>query len=217
MAQSLPLYEKTNIKRQTQRVLDIVISILLVSLNIYRVLLMNNHGVSYLQTIAFLCEFWFSFVWFLAIIIKWNPVHYETYPQRLLQREVELPAVDIFVTTADPVLEPPIITVNTVLSLMALDYPANKLGCYVSDDGCSALTLYALKEALKFGKIWIPFCKKYEIQVRAPFRYFSSPPHLHTSAEFQNDWQMVKVIDNDTTQIIFFSFIIFFIYIYGTL
>ena len=121
-------------------------------------------------------------------------------------REVELPAVDIFVTTADPVLEPPIITVNTVLSLMALDYPSNKLGCYVSDDGCSSLTLYALKEALKFGKIWVPFCKKYEIQVRAPFRYFSSPPHLHTSAEFRNDWQMVKVIENDTTQNYIFLF-----------
>ncbi|KAL4013713.1 hypothetical protein IC575_025896 [Cucumis melo] len=196
MAKSLPLYEKTNIKRPTQRVLDITIFILLVSLNAYRVLLIYNHGFSYLQIIAFLCEFWFSFIWFLTIIIKWNPVHYETYPQRLLEREMEYPAVDIFITTADPVLEPPIITVNTVLSLMALDYPANKLGCYVSDDGCSALTLYALKEALKFGKIWVPFCKKYEIQVRAPFRYFSNdsmPPHLPSSTQFLNDWYTVKV------------------------
>ncbi|RVW38922.1 Cellulose synthase-like protein B4 [Vitis vinifera] len=39
----------------------------------------------------------------------------------------ELPPVDMFVTTADPTLEPPIITVNTVLSLLAVDYPANKL------------------------------------------------------------------------------------------
>lgn len=123
---------------------------------------------------------------------------------------MEYPAVDIFITTADTVLEPPIITVNTVLSLMALDYPANKLGCYVSDDGCSALTLYALKEALKFGKIWVPFCKKYEIQVRAPFRYFSNdsmPPHLPSSTQFLNDWYTVKVmIDNDTTQILSLSY-----------
>lgn len=114
-------------------------------------------------------------------------------------REVEVPAVDIFVTTADPVLEPPIITVNTVLSLMALDYPAKKLGCYVSDDGCSALTLYALSEAVKFAKIWVPFCKKYEVQVRAPFRYFSNgsmQPHLNSSLQFQNHWKTVKVSDN---------------------
>ncbi|KAK3404472.1 hypothetical protein EUGRSUZ_K00778 [Eucalyptus grandis] len=85
----------------------------------------------------------------------------------------ELPPVDVFVTTADPQLEPPIITVNTVLSLMAVDYPAHKLACYVSDDGCSPLTFYSLMEAAKFAKLWVPFCKKYNIQLRAPFRYFA--------------------------------------------
>ncbi|KAI9178502.1 hypothetical protein LWI28_027309 [Acer negundo] len=65
-----------------------------------------------------------------------------------LNRLQELPSVDMFVTTVDPVLEPPIITVNTVLSLMAVDYPANKLACYVSD-GCSPLNYYALVEASK--------------------------------------------------------------------
>ena len=86
--------------------------------------------------------------------------------------EDELPPVDLFVTTADPVLEPPILTVNTVLSLLALDYPTHKLACYVSDDGCSSLTFCALVEATKFAKLWVPFCKKYNVQVRAPFRYF---------------------------------------------
>ncbi|KAL6330145.1 hypothetical protein AAG906_040065 [Vitis piasezkii] len=80
----------------------------------------------------------------------------------------------MFVTTTDPMLEPPIITVNTVLSLLALDYPANKLSCYVSDDGASRLTFYSLLEASKFAKLWVPFCKKYGIQTRAPFRYFST-------------------------------------------
>uniref|UniRef100_A0A0A0LN44 Cellulose synthase n=2 Tax=Cucumis sativus TaxID=3659 RepID=A0A0A0LN44_CUCSA len=86
MAKPLPFYERTTIKRPTQRALDIAIFILLISLLAYRVLLMYNHGFSYLQTIAFLCEFWFSFVWFLAIITRWNPVDYKTYPQRLLKR-----------------------------------------------------------------------------------------------------------------------------------
>ncbi|KAK1581062.1 hypothetical protein Q3G72_002723 [Acer saccharum] len=76
----------------------------------------------------------------------------------------ELPPLDISVTTADPVLEPPIVTVSTVLSLIAVDYPTNKLACYVSDDGCSPLTFYALVEASKFAKLRIPFCKKYNVQ-----------------------------------------------------
>ncbi|KAK2649245.1 hypothetical protein Ddye_016734 [Dipteronia dyeriana] len=72
----------------------------------------------------------------------------------------------MFVTTADPVLEPPIITVNTVLSLLAIDYPIHKLACYVSDDGCSPLTFYFLVEASKFAKLWLPFCNKYNVHIR---------------------------------------------------
>jgi len=119
--------------------------------------------------------------------------------------EAELPAVDLFVTTADPVLEPPIITINTVLSLLALDYPPNKLACYVSDDGCSPLNFYALLEASEFAKLWVPFCKKYNIQLRAPFRYFSNntnPPNNEGSPEFIQDWLRLKV----TYQILLTSF-----------
>ncbi|KAI9176409.1 hypothetical protein LWI28_002447 [Acer negundo] len=76
--------------------------------------------------------------------------------------------VDMFVTTADPVLESPIITVNTVLSLLAIDYPTHKLACYVTDDGCSPLTFYSLVEASKFAELWLPFCNKYNVHVRAP-------------------------------------------------
>ncbi|XP_066346593.1 cellulose synthase-like protein H1 [Miscanthus floridulus] len=104
---------------------------------------------------------------------KWNPVRFDTHPERLAQRTDELPAVDMFVTTADPKLEPPVVTVNTVLSLLALDYPAGKLSCYVSDDGCSAVTCYALREAAEFAKLWVPFCEKHGVKVRAPFVYFS--------------------------------------------
>ncbi|KAH7576717.1 hypothetical protein JRO89_XS01G0135400 [Xanthoceras sorbifolium] len=113
-----------------------------------------------------------------------------------LNRVQELPAVDMFVTTADPVLEPPIITVNTVLSLMALDYPANKLACYVSDDGCSPLNFYALVEASKLAKLWVPFCKKYNVKVRAPFKYFSDESVMssgaHNSWQFHQDWKNMK-------------------------
>lgn len=99
-------------------------------------------------------------------------------------------------TTADPYLEPPILTVNTVLSLLAVDYPAHRLACYVSDDGCSPLNFYSLVEASKFAKLWVPFCKKYNIRVRAPFRYFlreSDEPPCASSSEFQQDWEKMKV------------------------
>ncbi|KAL7000063.1 Cellulose synthase-like protein B3, partial [Sarracenia purpurea var. burkii] len=100
----------------------------------------------------------------------------------------------MFVTTADPVLEPPILTVNTVLSLLAVDYPAEKLACYVSDDGASPLTFYSLVEASKFAKLWVTFCKKYGVHVRAPFRYFSGEPisSQDTVPEFLQEWTRMK-------------------------
>ncbi|KAM0002553.1 putative cellulose synthase (UDP-forming) [Helianthus debilis subsp. tardiflorus] len=108
--------------------------------------------------------------------------------------ESEYPAVDIFVTTADPILEPCIITMNTVLSLLAVDYPTNKLALYLSDDACSPLTFYSLAETTKFAKLWVPFCKKYNIQVRAPFRYFTSNSTSldDDSLEFRNEHKKMK-------------------------
>ncbi|KAJ0052403.1 hypothetical protein Pint_01998 [Pistacia integerrima] len=86
------------------------------------------------------------------------------------------------------------LTVNTVLSVLAVDYPANKVACYVSDDGCSPIILYSLVAASKFAKLWEPFCKKYNVQVRAPFRYFlnESKPSISNSRDFQKEWQNMK-------------------------
>ncbi|XP_010244467.1 PREDICTED: cellulose synthase-like protein H1 isoform X2 [Nelumbo nucifera] len=192
---SLPLQQRIPRKNILQRVKDLIIFLLLLSLLLYRFLTLRNHGVPWL--LAFLCESWFTFIWVLNMNIKWNQFEYRTYPERLLQRGVELlPPVDIFVTTADPVLEPPIITVNTVLSLLALDYPANKLACYISDDGASPLTFFALVEASKFAKLWVPFCKKYDIRVRAPSVYFSGKPEaspVDLSSDFGGDWKRMKI------------------------
>ncbi|XP_004287961.1 PREDICTED: cellulose synthase-like protein H1-like [Fragaria vesca subsp. vesca] len=191
----LPLCEKTSVKVPTlQRALEIVILFLFTCLLAYRLFSLTDHGIPWL--LAFLCESWFAFNWVLNFITQWTPMDYKTYPNNLLQQVPELPAVDMFVSTADPVLEPPIVTVNTVLSLLAVDYPAHKLACYVSDDGCSPLTLFSLIEASKFARIWVPFCKKYDIQVRAPFRYFcegeSTLPSSHFPPEFLLEWTKVK-------------------------
>ncbi|XP_015580966.1 cellulose synthase-like protein B4 [Ricinus communis] len=190
---SPPLYERISIKNPIHRTLDVAVLFLLSSLLVYRLYSLDKHGFAWF--LALLCESWFTFIWFLTANAKWNPVKYKTYPEHLSQRVEEfLPAVDMFVTTADPLLEPPIITMNTVLSLLAVDYPVHKLACYVSDDGCSPLTYYSLVETSKFAQLWVPFCKKYNIQVRAPFRYFSNESMIsaRNSLEFQQEWKMLK-------------------------
>lgn len=49
------------------------------------------------------------------------PLRYEPEGQPSL-----LPHVDIFVSTADPQKEPPLVTSNVLLSVLAMDYPEDK-------------------------------------------------------------------------------------------
>lgn len=48
-----------------------------------------------------------------------------------------------------------------------------KVSCYVSDDGASMLTFESLVETASFARKWVPFCKKFSIEPRAPEFYFS--------------------------------------------
>lgn len=79
----------------------------------------------------------------------------------------------MFVSTVDPLKEPPLVTANTVLSILAVDYPVDKVSCYVSDDGSAMLTFEALSETAEFARKWVPFCKKHNIEPRAPEFYFA--------------------------------------------
>ncbi|KAL9431171.1 hypothetical protein AB3S75_026376 [Citrus x aurantiifolia] len=132
-----------------------------------------------LWIISVICEVWFAFSWILDQFPKWFPITRETYLDRLsirFEREGEpnrLAPVDVFVSTVDPLKEPPIITANTVLSILSMDYPVDKVSCYVSDDGASMLLFDALSETAEFARRWVPFCKKYIIEPRAPEFYFS--------------------------------------------
>ncbi|XP_022864856.1 cellulose synthase A catalytic subunit 6 [UDP-forming]-like isoform X1 [Olea europaea var. sylvestris] len=126
-----------------------------------------------------ICEIWFALSWILDQFPKWYPIQRETYLDRLSMRyekegkPSELDAIDIFVSTVDPMKEPPLITANTVLSILAVDYPVEKVACYLSDDGAAMLTFETLSETSEFARKWVPFCKKFCIEPRAPEWYFS--------------------------------------------
>ncbi|CAN6810521.1 unnamed protein product [Brassica oleracea] len=131
-----------------------------------------------LWLVSVICEIWFAVSWVLDQFPKWYPIERETYLDRLSLRyekegkPSELAGVDVFVSTVDPLKEPPLITANTVLSILAVDYPVDRVACYVSDDGAAMLTFEALSETAEFARKWVPFCKKYSIEPRAPEWYF---------------------------------------------
>ncbi|KAL0284056.1 UNVERIFIED_CONTAM: Cellulose synthase A catalytic subunit [UDP-forming] [Sesamum angustifolium] len=136
------------------------------------------HDALGLWLTSVICEIWFAFSWILDQFPKWFPIDRETYLDRLslrYEREGEpnmLAPVDIFVSTVDPMKEPPLVTANTVLSILAMDYPVDKISCYISDDGASMCTFEALSETAEFARKWVPFCKKFSIEPRAPEMYF---------------------------------------------
>ncbi|KAL2332843.1 hypothetical protein Fmac_014056 [Flemingia macrophylla] len=120
-------------------------------------------------------DLWFGFYWLLTQAFRWNPVFRETFKNRLSQRyEKKLPRVDIFVCTADPEIEPAMMVINTVLSVMAYDYPSEKMSVYLSDDAGSEITFYALLEASNFAKHWVPFSKRFRVEPTSPAAYFKT-------------------------------------------
>lgn len=77
---------------------------------------------------------------------------------------------------------------NTVLSAMAMDYPAEKLQVYLSDDGGSSLTLNGMREAWEFAKLWVPFCRSYKIEKRCPEAcFFGGEDDIKFSSDLGSD------------------------------
>ncbi|XP_024385240.1 probable cellulose synthase A catalytic subunit 5 [UDP-forming] [Physcomitrium patens] len=144
----------------------------------YRILNPVNEAYG-LWLVSVICEIWFGISWILDQFPKWLPINRETYLDRLslrFEKEGEpsqLAPVDIYVSTVDPMKEPPLVTANTVLSILAVDYPVDKVSCYISDDGASMLTFEVLSETSEFARKWVPFCKKFNIEPRAPEVYFA--------------------------------------------
>ncbi|XP_052202125.1 probable cellulose synthase A catalytic subunit 3 [UDP-forming] [Diospyros lotus] len=162
-----------------------------------------------LWLISVVCELWFALSWILDQFPKWLPIDRETYLDRLSLRyekagkPSQLSAIDIFVSTVDPLKEPPLVTANTVLSILAVDYPVEKVSCYVSDDGAAMLTFEALSETSEFAKRWVPFCKKFNTEPRAPEWYFGqkinylkdkvSPSFVKERRAMKREYELFKV------------------------
>eukprot|EP00249_Psilotum_nudum_P010702 c22707_g1_i1 orf=736-4026(+) len=176
-----PLSRKVSIPSSKINPYRMVIILRLVVLGFFfRYRILNPVKDAYpLWLTSIVCEIWFALSWILDQFPKWFPINRETYLDRLslrYEREGEpsqLAAVDIFVSTVDPMKEPPLVTANTVLSILAVDYPVESVSCYVSDDGAAMLTFEALSETSEFARKWVPFCKKFSIEPRAPEVYFS--------------------------------------------
>uniref|UniRef100_A0A0E0Q9P6 Uncharacterized protein n=1 Tax=Oryza rufipogon TaxID=4529 RepID=A0A0E0Q9P6_ORYRU len=72
-------------------------------------------------------DVWFGFSWVLNQLPKLSPIKRFPDLAALADRHSdELPGVDVFVTTVDPVDEPILYTVNTILSILAADYPVDR-------------------------------------------------------------------------------------------
>lgn len=132
--------------------------------------------------------------WIFTQSLRWSVVYHSPSIHTLsLRYEEELPGVDIFVCTADAKLEPPMLVINTVLSVLAYNYPPEKVSVYLSDDGGSEIVFYALLEASRFCRYWIPFCHKFKVEPRSPEAYFA----LHNDKDrdkvvFSQDWANTK-------------------------
>ncbi|XP_010259829.1 PREDICTED: cellulose synthase-like protein D4 [Nelumbo nucifera] len=165
-----------------------------------------NEEALWLWGISIVCEIWFAFSWILDQVPKLFPVNRSTDLSLLRDKfdmpspsnptgRSDLPGVDMFVSTADPEKEPPLVTANTILSILAADYPVEKLSCYVSDDGGALLTFEAMAEAASFADLWVPFCRKHDIEPRNPDTYFSlkgDPTKNKRRSDFVRDRRRIK-------------------------
>ncbi|CAN6486327.1 unnamed protein product [Victoria cruziana] len=165
-----------------------------------------NPDAMWLWGMSIVCEIWFAFSWILDQMPKLNPINRATDLNALREKfesrsptnpdgRSDLPGIDVFVSTADPEKEPPLVTANTILSILSVEYPVEKLACYISDDGGSLLTFEAMAEAMVFAEVWVPFCRKHNIEPRNPDSYFSQkgdPTKFKKDLDFVKDRRRIK-------------------------
>ncbi|KAM3215474.1 hypothetical protein ACQJBY_067474 [Aegilops geniculata] len=157
----------------------------------------RNHDGMWLWAISMVADAWFGFSWLLNQLPKLNPIKRVPDLAALADRHGEaiLPGIDVFVTTVDPVDEPVLYTVNTILSILAADYPVDKYACYLSDDGGTLVHYEAMLQVASFAALWVPFCRKHCVEPRSPENYFGmkTRPYVGGMAgEFMSDHRRVR-------------------------
>ncbi|KAG1330409.1 putative Cellulose synthase-like protein D1 [Cocos nucifera] len=165
-----------------------------------------NEEAMWLWALSIVCEIWFAFSWLLDQLPKLNPINraadllalrdkFETPSPANPHGRSDLPGIDVFISTADPEKEPPLVTANTILSILATEYPVEKLSVYISDDGGALLTFEAMAEAASFAEVWVPFCRKHNIEPRNPESYFAvrgDPTKNKKRPDFVKDRRWIK-------------------------
>ncbi|KAF7113144.1 hypothetical protein RHSIM_RhsimUnG0156500 [Rhododendron simsii] len=196
----LPLFETEVSKgKLAYRVYAVTVLIGICSIWVYRSIKLptaEEHG-RWAWIGMFMAELWFGFYWIITLSVRWNVTHRYPFKDRLINSYGDkLPAVDVFVCTADPRIEPPTMVISTVLSVMSYNYPPDRLSIYLSDDGGSEFTFYALLEASHFSKQWIPFCKKFSVEPRSPAAYFAQNSNPKDTT-VPKEWLVVKKLYED--------------------
>ncbi|KAM4123116.1 hypothetical protein ACB094_01G135800 [Castanea mollissima] len=154
-------------------------------------LIQSTTLVSFFITLSFfISDIILAIVWAMQQCFRVVIIYCSEFPKNLekVMNKSDFPALDVFICTADPYKEPPIRLVSTALSVMAYDYPTEKISVYVLDDGGSQLTLFACMEAAKFASHWLPFCRKTKIIDRSPEAYFAS---IHS---WSSDTEKIKIM-----------------------
>lgn len=106
-----PLQERVPIRRTAWKVADLVVLSLLLTLLAHRATYLLGGAAGSTTTprwrcwlAALVCEAWFTLLWLLNMNCKWNPVRFETYPDRLPERLLPSLFVHVSETPKCPVL-----------------------------------------------------------------------------------------------------------------
>ncbi|XP_034673224.1 cellulose synthase-like protein G3 [Vitis riparia] len=177
-SQCLPLHTRALLHHTSANRVFAVVYLCAILALLYHHFLALLHTTTVVSLLFLLADAVLAFMWTTAQAFRMCPTQRQVFIEHLqhVAKESDYPALDVFICTADPYKEPPISVVNTALSVMAYDYPTEKLSVYVSDDGGSQLTLFAFMEAARFATHWLPYCRKNKIVERSPEAYFESNP-----------------------------------------
>ncbi|CAA2972194.1 cellulose synthase E6 [Olea europaea subsp. europaea] len=112
---------------------------------------------------CFISEVLFGLYWIITQIVRWNVVY---------RYEDELPVIDVFVCTADPILEPP---------SLAQQHHRSTTACRTSAG---------------FRRRLATTCLRHSVEPRSPVAYFALNIDLHDSV-FVQEWSTIKKLYED--------------------